>query len=258
MKYRYFYQELLRRNGQTDMTLWTVNLYTVSWKILGSLGQIHKLRTRGEAFMLVLLARLTLWKTKNGKCYFRGSVALHALQNSTHTHTQCCSQPVQARVGGTRYGVGLKGAGRERGTFQAKMSAKPEMLTCYLVARRNLSCACAPCFDPWLCIVKVELKCMEPSPVILRPPAAMGFGWYFIKMTLRHWSKPFRNFFKLTNQPTPWRQNPKVHHRIHNSPPTAPILSQVNPLHTPQPIFLGSILILSSRLRLGLPSGLFP
>jgi hypothetical protein len=56
---------------------------------------------------------------------------------------------------------------------------------------------------------------------------------------------------------TPWRQNPKVHHRIHNSPPTAPILDQVNPLHTPQPISLRSILIPSSHLRLGLSSCLF-
>jgi hypothetical protein len=57
-----------------------------------------------------------------------------------------------------------------------------------------------------------------------------------------------------------WRQNPKVHHRIHNSAPTNPILSQVNPFHTPPPqlISLSSILIPFSHLRLGLPSGLFP
>jgi hypothetical protein len=43
--------------------------------------------------------------------------------------------------------------------------------------------------------------------------------------------------------------NPKVHYRIHKSPPLIPILSQIS---------LRSIPILSTHLRLGLPSGLFP
>jgi hypothetical protein len=32
---------------------------------------------------------------------------------------------------------------------------------------------------------------------------------------------------------TLWSQNPKIHHRIHNIPLPAPILSQLNLLHTP-------------------------
>jgi hypothetical protein len=55
--------------------------------------------------------------------------------------------------------------------------------------------------------------------------------------------------------------NSKVHHRIHKSPPPVPILSQIHPVHAPAPRHptpRRSILILSSHLRLGLPSVLLP
>jgi hypothetical protein len=52
--------------------------------------------------------------------------------------------------------------------------------------------------------------------------------------------------------------NPKVHYRTHKCPLPVSILSQLNPAHTPQPSSWRSILILSSHLHLGLPSGLFP
>jgi len=51
---------------------------------------------------------------------------------------------------------------------------------------------------------------------------------------------------------------PKVHYRIHKCPPTVPMLSQLDPVHIPHPTSWRSILILSSHLFLGLPSGLFP
>ena len=46
--------------------------------------------------------------------------------------------------------------------------------------------------------------------------------------------------------------NPKVQYRIHKCPPPVPILSQLNPVHTPTS--WRSTLILSSHLCLGLPS----
>ena len=54
---------------------------------------------------------------------------------------------------------------------------------------------------------------------------------------------------------TSW--NPKVHHRIHKCTVSLPVLSQIHAVSTPKtsPI---SILILSSHLRLRLPSGFFP
>ena len=52
--------------------------------------------------------------------------------------------------------------------------------------------------------------------------------------------------------------NPKVHYRIHKIPPPVPVLSQINPVHTPHPTSWTSILILSFHLSLGLPNGLSP
>jgi len=52
--------------------------------------------------------------------------------------------------------------------------------------------------------------------------------------------------------------NPKIHYLIHKCPPPVPILSQIDPPHALTSHFLKTTLILTSRLRLGLPSGLCP
>jgi hypothetical protein len=49
---------------------------------------------------------------------------------------------------------------------------------------------------------------------------------------------------------------PKVGHLVHICPPLDPILSQVNPTTSSHPTSMRLILILSSDLHLGLPSGL--
>jgi hypothetical protein len=52
--------------------------------------------------------------------------------------------------------------------------------------------------------------------------------------------------------------NPKVHYRSHKCPPPVPILSHIDPVRTPTSHSWRFALMLSSQLRLCLPSGLFP
>ena len=52
--------------------------------------------------------------------------------------------------------------------------------------------------------------------------------------------------------------NPKVHYHIRKCPPPVPVLSHINPVHALTSHFLMIILIISSHLRLSLPSDLFP
>jgi hypothetical protein len=51
--------------------------------------------------------------------------------------------------------------------------------------------------------------------------------------------------------------NQKVHYLNHKSPPPIVLLSHIEPVHVTTS-YLRSILILSTHLRFGLPSGLFP
>jgi hypothetical protein len=50
--------------------------------------------------------------------------------------------------------------------------------------------------------------------------------------------------------------NPKVHYRVHNSPPLVPALSQINPVHTHSILSKNHLIIIPTTPRL--PSGLFP
>jgi len=52
--------------------------------------------------------------------------------------------------------------------------------------------------------------------------------------------------------------NPKVYYCIHKCPPSFPVPSQLDPVHNRTFHFLKIHLNISSHLRLGLPSGLFP
>ena len=52
--------------------------------------------------------------------------------------------------------------------------------------------------------------------------------------------------------------SPKVHYNIYWNPPCVRVLSQINPVHAPPQPTSWICILLSSHLRLRLPSGLFP
>ena len=67
------------------------------------------------------------------------------------------------------------------------------------------------------------------------------------------------NWFAASQEIPHISRNPKVHYRTHKPLPSVPILRQPNPVHIPtHPTSWRSFLILSTHLRLGLPSGPFP
>ena len=66
------------------------------------------------------------------------------------------------------------------------------------------------------------------------------------------------NWFAASQEIPRISRNPKVHYRTHKRPPPVSILGQPNHSIYPHPTSCRSVLILSTLLRLGLPSGLFP
>jgi hypothetical protein len=65
------------------------------------------------------------------------------------------------------------------------------------------------------------------------------------------------NWFAASQEIPRISRNPRGHYRTHKSPPPISILDHPNPVIYPHPTSWRSILILSTHLHLGLPSGLF-
>jgi hypothetical protein len=78
-----------------------------------------------------------------------------------------------------------------------------------------------------------------------------------LKINFLEMSPPWEVATCATLQELGISREPKVHYRVHKSPLLVPILSGINPVHTTPSYPSKTILILSTNIRLGLPSGLF-
>ena len=77
---------------------------------------------------------------------------------------------------------------------------------------------------------------------------------YLLTYSMEHSPSWEANRFSASQEISRILRNPKVHYYVHKCPPPVPILSQLDPVHTPHPTSWRSNVILSSHLRLGLPS----
>jgi hypothetical protein len=106
---------------------------------------------------------------------------------------------------------------------------------------------------------RLSTKCMLPSSGWKVQDKGAYKNWYTHSLT--PWGRVLPEKLKCPKllKKFPYiLWNPKVHHRMHKSPPPVPILGQINPAHAPHPTSRRSILILSPHLRLGLSSGHLP
>ena len=83
----------------------------------------------------------------------------------------------------------------------------------------------------------------------------VNFSWWCARGCPKHVEK--RNKYIKQDCAPSWIYL-RVHNPIHKCPKPVHILSQINSVLPPHPTPRRTILILSSHLRLGLPSGLFP
>ena len=105
-------------------------------------------------------------------------------------------------------------------------------------------------------IICINLHTKSLMMASYSPKHAGGAHLLTYLLTYSTQQSPFweANWFSASQEIPYILWKPKVHYRIHKCPLPVPILSHINP----HPTSWRYILILSSHLRLGLPSGLFP